>query len=186
MRIVSGRLRGRLINPPKNFRARPTTDFAKESLFNIIANHFDFEGLRVLDLFSGTGSIGYEFISRGAAMVHSVEKDYHHWQFIRNTVKQLDLKGLTPIKGDAFSFLKSCTHEYDIIFADPPYDLPGIDLLPEQVLDSSILAKDGWFILEHAGKYDFSDNYFFLECRVYGSVNFSIFKKKNPVQMLHE
>lgn len=115
MRIVSGSLRGRLINPPKNFRARPTTDYAKESLFNIIANHFDFEGLRVLDLFSGTGSISYEFISRGAALVDSVEKDFHHWQFIRNTANQLKLIGLNPIKGDSFSYIKSCNRQYDII-----------------------------------------------------------------------
>jgi len=179
MRIVSGNLRGRLINPPKNFRARPTTDFAKESLFNIIANHFDFEGLRVLDLFSGTGSISYEFISRGAKIVDSVEKDYHHWQFIRNTAKQLNLQGLNPIKIDAFIYLKGCAQEYDIVFADPPFDLHGIDALPDLILTKSLLTDGGWFIFEHSDKYNFSDNQYFLEHRAYGSVNFSIFQKKN-------
>lgn len=179
MRIVSGSLRGRLINPPKNFRARPTTDFAKESLFNIIANHFDFEGLRVLDLFSGTGSISYEFISRGAKLVDSVEKDFHHWQFIRNTVGRLKLNALNPIRADAFSFIKSCTKQYDIIFADPPYDLQGIDTLPQIIFNYPVIADGGWFILEHSKKYSFTDNQHFLEHRVYGSVNFSIFQKKN-------
>lgn len=178
MRIVSGSLRGRQINPPKNFRARPTTDFAKESIFNIISNHFEFEGLRVLDLFSGTGSISYEFISRGAALVDSVEKDFHHWQFIRNTAKQLNLQGLNPIRGDAFSFVKGCTKAYDIIFADPPYDFQGIDLLPEQILNCDILIDGGWFILEHSDKYNFTDNQHFLDHRAYGSVNFSVFHKK--------
>lgn len=179
MRIVSGSLRGRLINPPKNFRARPTTDFAKESLFNIIANHFDFEGLRVLDLFSGTGSISYEFISRGASVVDSVEKDFHHWQFIRNTANQLKLIGLNPIKGDSFSYIKSCNRQYDIIFADPPYDLQGIDTLPQIIFNHPVIVDGGWFILEHSNKYNFTDNQHFLEHRVYGSVNFSIFQKKN-------
>lgn len=179
MRIVSGSLRGRHINPPKNFRARPTTDFAKESIFNIISNHFDFDGLRVLDLFSGTGSISYEFISRGAAIVDSVEKDFHHWQFIRNTAHQFKLIGLNPIKVDAFIYLKGCAKEYDIVFADPPYDLQGIDALPELILPKSLLTDGGWFIFEHSDKYDFSGNQYFLERRVYGSVNFSIFQKKN-------
>lgn len=181
MRIVSGSFRGRLIKPPKNFRARPTTDFAKESIFNIIANHFDFEGLRVLDLFSGTGSISYEFISRGTPLVDAVEKDFHHWQFIRNTARQLKLTALNPIKGDAFSYIKSCTKQYDIIFADPPYDLLEIDTLPETILNSPMLAEGGWFILEHSNRYNFADNQHFLEHRVYGSVNFSIFQKKNLV-----
>lgn len=179
MRIVSGRLRGRQINPPKNFRARPTTDFAKESIFNIIANHFDFEGLVVLDLFSGTGSISYEFISRGAALVDAVEKDFHHWQFIRSTAKQFNLTVLNAIKHDAFSFLKGCSKCYDIVFADPPYDLQEIDVIPDMVMNSGIVREEGWFILEHSGRYDFSDNQFFLEHRTYGSVNFSIFQKKN-------
>lgn len=178
MRIISGSLKGRHINPPKNFRARPTTDFAKESIFNIIANHFDFEGLRVLDLFSGTGSISYEFISRGASLVDSVEKDYHHWLFIRNTAKLLNLQGLNSIRVDAFTYLNACANEYDIVFADPPYDLQGIGALPELILTKNLLTDGGWFIFEHSDKYDFTDNHYFLERRVYGSVNFSIFQKK--------
>lgn len=133
----------------------------------------------MLDLFSGTGSISYEFISRGAALVDSVEKDYHHWLFIRDTVRLLNLQGLNPIKVDAFTYLNGCAKEYDIVFADPPYDLRGIDVLPELILTKSILTNGGWFIFEHSDKYDFSDNHYFLERRVYGSVNFSIFQKKN-------
>ncbi len=179
MRIVSGRLRGRQINPPKNFRARPTTDFAKESLFNIIANHFDFEGLKVLDLFAGTGSISYEFISRGAHMVDAVEKDFHHWQFIKTTADLLKLSGLNPIKQDAFKYLKVCNKKYNLIFADPPYELIGIDLLPNIVMQSELLVENGWFILEHSSKYNFTENQLFREHREYGSVNFSIFEEKN-------
>ncbi|MDI3527188.1 MAG: rRNA (guanine966-N2)-methyltransferase [Tenuifilum sp.] len=178
MRIVSGRLKGRQINPPKSFRARPTTDFAKESIFNIISNNFDFEGLKVLDLFAGTGSISYEFVSRGVEFTDSVEKDFHHWRFIQDTKQKLGLDNLNPIKGDAFKFIATCSKVYDLIFADPPYSMEGIEKLPELILNSQILSENGWFILEHSNKYDFSDYQHFKEKRIYGSVNFSIFEKK--------
>jgi len=177
MRIVGGVFRGRQFNPPKNFHARPTTDFAKESLFNIISNSYDFEELSVLDLFSGTGSISLEFISRGAKHVDSVEKDFVHNRFIKETALKLGIKNLSAIKADAFSFVNRCSAKYNIIFADPPYDLKGIDQIPDLIFNREIIAEGGCFILEHSGNYKFDNHPFFLEHRSYGSVNFSFFKK---------
>ena len=127
MRIVSGILRGRIIQPPKNLRARPTTDFAKENLFNVIESHRDVEGADVLDLFAGTGSISYEFASRGAASVVSVEINAVHYDFIRRTARNFGLDRIHPVKANAFLYLKSCSKQFDLIFADPPYDIAGSD-----------------------------------------------------------
>lgn len=178
MRIVSGTCGGRLINPPKNFRARPTTDFAKENIFNVISSHFDIEQLTVLDLFSGTGSISYEFASRGAVSVTSVEMDSVHQQFIVNTIEKLKLGTIRPMRMNAFVFLKSCKISYDIIFADPPYDLDGTDVIPDKVFEKGMLNPSGWLIFEHSKAKDFSNHHNFIQKRVYGSVNFSIFANK--------
>lgn len=177
MRIVGGSFRGRMFNPPKNFQARPTTDFAKESLFNIINNNYDFEELKVLDLFSGTGSISFEFISRGAIQVDSVEMDFNHNRFIKETMQKLGIKNMLAIKADAFSFIKRCSTKYNIIFADPPYDLKGIDQIPDIIFNKGILGDGGCFILEHSANYKFDNHAFFSEHRSYGSVNFSFFTK---------
>ena len=125
MRIVSGKYKGRAINPPRNLRARPTTDFAKENLFNVLGNLVDFEQCDVLDLFAGTGSISYEFASRGARSVTSVEINPVHYNFIRQTAAQLGIGNLYPVKDNAFLYLKSCTNQFDVIFSDAPYDLEG-------------------------------------------------------------
>lgn len=178
MRIVSGTCGGRLIHPPKNFRARPTTDFAKENLFNVIASNFDLEELTILDLFSGTGSISYEFASRGALSVTSVEIDQVHQQFIIATIDKLKLNNIRPMRMNAFVFLKSCKLSYDIIFADPPYDLDGIDVIPDKVFEKGMLNPSGWLIFEHSKAKDFSSHPHFIQKRVYGSVNFSIFANK--------
>ncbi|MGE0076652.1 MAG: RsmD family RNA methyltransferase [Bacteroidales bacterium] len=177
MRIVGGTFRGRHFTPPKSFNARPTTDFAKESLFNIINNNYDFEELRVLDLFSGTGSISFEFISRGAVRVDSIEVNFVHNRFIKETAQKLGVANLSAIKADVFSFINRCSAKYSIIFADPPYDLKGIDQIPDIIFQRELLEDGGCFILEHSGSYMFTNHPFFKEHRAYGSVNFSFFAK---------
>jgi 16S rRNA (guanine(966)-N(2))-methyltransferase RsmD len=176
MRIISGKYKGRTIPVRKNFPSRPTTDFAKENLFNVLGNYFDFDELEVLDLFSGTGSISYEFASRECGRVVSVEKDYRSYGFIRSTISELKLTGISPVKMDAFKFIEKCDEKFDIVFADPPYDLINLAELPEKVLQANILKENGWFVLEHGKKHQFNDNQHIKDNRTYGSVHFSIFK----------
>ena len=176
MRIIGGKYKGRRINPPGNFKARPTTDFAREGLFNILNNRVDFENLFILDLFSGTGSISYEFASRGAASVHLVEKDVKHISGIRKTLKELDLENVRPIHIDVKAYLKTCSIRYDIVFADPPYELPWLSELPDLVTQAGIIKEDGFFILEHPRDLSFTGHKLFFEHRNYGGVNFSFFK----------
>ncbi|WP_308501681.1 RsmD family RNA methyltransferase [uncultured Alistipes sp.] len=177
MRIVSGKYKGRTINPPRNLRARPTTDFAKENLFNVLTNLVDFEECDVLDLFSGTGSISYEFASRGARSVTSVEINAVHYNFIRQTASQLGIDNLHPVKANVFLYLKSCTKQFDIIFSDAPYDLEGSEEVIRDVFDRDLLRPDGLLIFEHSKKMDFSHYNEFWQLRSYGSVQFSFFKK---------
>jgi 16S rRNA (guanine966-N2)-methyltransferase len=177
LRIVSGKYRGRTILPPKNLRARPTTDFAKEALFNILANRFDFEETDVLDLFSGTGSIGYEFASRGARSVEMVESNHTHHEFIRRTVQELKMDNVRAIKSDAFIYIERMSRQYDIIFADPPYELENIADIPGKIVASRLMKTETLVILEHGGNLDFSNEPFFFDHRKYGSVNFSFFRK---------
>lgn len=176
MRIVSGKYKGRLIKPPKNFKARPTTDFAKENLFNILTNHFDFGTTDVLDLFSGTGSITYEFASRGSSTVISVESNYKHQLFIKETIEELGLENVKSIKSDAFRYVKSCPKKFDIVFADPPYDLKEMESIPDFIFEQEILKSEGWLIVEHGDKTTFSRHPYFKEIRKYGGVNFSFFE----------
>ena len=178
MRIISGTHKGKVIFPAKNFRARPTTDFAKENLFNVLNNYIDIEGAVVLDLFSGTGSISYEFASRGAERIVSVELNYNHYSFIKKTIVQLGFKNINVFKTDVFIACKKLKGQsFDIIFADPPYDLEKIMDIPAAIFDNELLAPDGLAIIEHPGTVDFSSAPFFSEHRQYGSVNFSIFRK---------
>jgi len=176
MRIIGGRNKRRTINPPSNLRARPTTDFAKENLFNIISNNFDLEQVEVLDLFSGTGSISYEFASRGAQRVVSVEMNPTHHRFITAMARELDYGQMSAVRTNVFVYLKSIKDSFDIIFADPPYDLDGIEQIPEMIFNRGLLRAQGWLVLEHSSDKDFSDYPHFLEVRHYGSVNFSIFQ----------
>ncbi|MFO7844505.1 MAG: RsmD family RNA methyltransferase [Bacteroidales bacterium] len=180
MRIVSGTYKGRIIKPPKNFKARPTTDFAKENLFNILNNNFDFSELTVLDLFSGTGSISYEFASRGSMKVIAIEKNFKHQAFIKKTIEDYELKQIKTIKTDAFRFIKSCNEQFDIVFADPPYDLKEIESIPAFIFEHDMLKKNGWLIVEHGDKTNFSRQKGFKEQRKYGGVNFSIFENYEP------
>jgi 16S rRNA (guanine966-N2)-methyltransferase len=176
VRIISGKYRGRRINPPAGFNARPTTDYARESLFNILNNRIDFEAVEVLDLFSGTGSISYEFASRGALTVHLVEKDARSIAFIRRMADEMKLLNVKPLHVDVKAYLRACRYKYDIIFADPPYDLPWLSELPDLTINASILKGDGIFILEHPKSYNFAGHKYFFEHRDYGSVNFSFFR----------
>jgi 16S rRNA (guanine966-N2)-methyltransferase len=176
LRIVSGQYRGRTINPPKNFRARPTTDFAKEGLFNILVNRFNFEEIDVLDLFSGTGSIGYEFASRGAAIVEMVERNFQYSEFIRKTLDEFGIENARIIKSDVFTYIDHMNRPYDIVFADPPYELEGLAAIPDKVLGSRLLKENAWFILEHGGTISFKDHPKCFDHRNYGSVHFSFFK----------
>ena len=176
MRIIGGRLKGRRINPPSDFKARPTTDFAREGLFNILNNRVDFEGLDVLDLFSGTGSISYEFASRGVAAVHLVEKDMRHINGIKKMLRELDLENTKVIHIDVRTYLKACSVKYDIVFADPPYELPWLKELPDLVTQAGVIKDDGFFILEHPRDLSFAGHKLFFEHRNYGGVNFSFFK----------
>ena len=175
MRIVSGRFKGRIFTPPKNIKARPTTDIAKEGLFNIISNYYNFEEITVLDLFSGTGSISFEFASRGCQSVHLVEMDFTHFNFINKVKGELKLDQITPIRHNAFKFLKNCKLQFDIIFADPPYDIQGIEQIPEQVFAHQLLKPNGWLIVEHSKRTDLSSLINYKETRNYGNVHFSFF-----------
>ena len=177
MRIISGKYRGRAINPPKNLRARPTTDFAKENLFNILTNLVDFEECTVLDLFAGTGSISYEFASRGVKSVTAVEINAVHHNFIRTTARSLGADNIFAVKANVFLYLKSCPKRFDIVFSDAPYDLEGVEDIVGLVLNEDILAEEGIFIFEHSEKYNFENHPLFWQSRSYGSVQFTFFKK---------
>ena len=174
MRIISGIYGGRRLSPPKNITARPTTDFAKESLFNLLNNRMDLEGIDMLDLFAGTGGIGIECVSRGAREVTAVEIAHVQQNWIISCCKQLGIKNLSVIRGDVFKFLSACRTRYDLIFADPPYALDRIGELPDLTL--GLLKKDGWLVIEHGKDTDFTSHPNHIETRSYGSVHFSFFQ----------
>lgn len=175
MRIVGGTHRGRVITPPSNLRARPTTDFAKENLFNVLSNLVDFGESEVLDLFAGTGSVSYEFASRGVESVTAVEINAVHHEFIRKTAAKFGFSNLTSVKANAFLYLKSCPRRFDIVFADAPYDLKGSEEIIELVFANGILKEGGILIFEHSKGMDFSAHPRFTQSRNYGSVQFSFF-----------
>ncbi|MCQ2059044.1 MAG: 16S rRNA (guanine(966)-N(2))-methyltransferase RsmD [Bacteroidaceae bacterium] len=175
MRVIAGKYKHRHFAVPANFKARPTTDFAKENLFNVLTNLIDFEGVSALDLFAGTGSISLELLSRGAASVVSVELNSMHYNFIRKVMESVGDKGSIVIHSDVFKFLSHQKTPYDFIFADPPYALKEIAQIPDIILSKGLLAPDGLFVLEHGENLDFSSHPSFLQHREYGSVNFSFF-----------
>lgn len=177
MRIISGTHGGRMITPPKNLRARPTTDFAKENLFNVLGNMLDFDQVEVLDLFAGTGSISYEFASREVKAVTSVEINTVHYNFIRSTAKSFGFENLHPVKANVFLYLKSCAKQFDVIFSDAPYDLEGSEQVIDLVFERELLREGGILIFEHSKGKDFSSHPNFSRLRSYGSVQFSIFEK---------
>lgn len=178
MRIIRGKYGRRRFNVPTNITARPTTDFAKENIFNVLENMIDFEEEQpeALDLFAGTGAISFELLSRGCRTVTSVEKAATQAGFIRKVAKELGADNHTLVRGDALRFIETGAHPYDIVFADPPYNLPGFGEIPAKVLASKLLHPGSIFIIEHSKAYDFSTLAHFMEHRAYGSVNFSIFR----------
>lgn len=181
MRVISGIYRRRRFEVPKTFKARPTTDFAKENLFNVLtANYLSFEEEKpvALDLFAGTGSITIELISRGCSEVLSVEKDRSHYLFIKEVLKKLGTDVCKPIRGDVFKFISSCKMKFDFIFADPPYALKELEEVPRLILERDLLRNEGMFVMEHPKTFDFSGLPHFYQHREYGSVNFSIFLKE--------
>ena len=177
MRIIRGKYGRRRFDVPHNISARPTTDFARENVFNVIENLIDLEGLNALDLFAGTGAISFELLSRGCASVTAVEKASTQASFIRSVAERLGDKNLRLIRGDVFRFIASASQPFDFIFADPPYDLPRFGEIPGLVLESELMKEGTLFVMEHSRAFDFSDLPYFVEHRAYGSVNFSIFKR---------
>ena len=176
MRIISGIYGRRRFQIPPSFNARPTTDFAKENLFNVLSNLTDFEGLDGLDLFAGTGSLAFELLSRGCRSVTAVEQNRIHAAFIEKVDMTLQTGRLHLIRGDAFRFLHSAQKNmFDIVLADPPYDLPYLTEVPRLMIEKKILRENGIFVMEHSGKQDFSNLPFFQQHRIYGAVHFSIF-----------
>jgi len=167
-----------MIHPGKEFTARPTTDTAKESLFNILMNMYDLEEVEVLDLFSGTGSISYEFASRDCKYIEAVEMNYKHASFIHKTKQDLQFDQLKLIRTNVFQYLKTCSRKFDLIFADPPYDLEESETLPDIIFSKNLLKDGGMFILEHPKNMNFSTHEKLYDHRTYGSVNFSFFSNK--------
>src|ERR1700761_3829645 len=179
MRIIGGRLKGLRLNPPKNLPVRPTTDLAKEALFNILLNKIEFEGIKVLDLFSGTGNISLEFASRGAAQVVSVDRSIHCVNFLKDTARQHGLAQIKTYKADVLKYIQLETEQYDLIFADPPYDMSQIPELPKLIFDKNLLLPGGMLIVEHQSLQNLGNHAAFVEQRKYGYVSFSFFEAKN-------
>lgn len=175
MRIISGKYKSRRFDLPKNFKARPTTDFAKENIFNVTGNLIDLEDTVALDLFSGTGSIAFELLSRGCREVVCVEKDPVHYAFIRKVKAELAAENLIAVKTDVFRYIKSAKQTFDFIFADPPYSLPELPQIPEMIFSRQLLKPGSIFVMEHPKEQDFSHLSHFVRRRAYGAVNFSIF-----------
>ncbi len=176
MRIISGTLGGRKIHPPANMPyTRPTTDNAKEGLFNILQNNLEFEKLKTLDLFGGTGSITYELASRGAEDLTIVEKDTKMYEFIKKMVSDLEIVNVRIVKSEVFKFIKDCHEQFDFIFAGPPYALQTIDDLPREVFEQKLLKQNGWFALEHTPKNNYETFPYYKSSRNYGTTIFSFF-----------
>jgi len=177
MRIISGKYKSRRFDVPKSFKARPTTDFAKENLFNVVANLLDLDETTALDLFAGTGSITFELVSRGCNKVVCVENEAVHYAFIKKVKAKLKVENLDTLKTDVFKYIELAGRTFDFIFADPPYALKDLPRIPEMIFLHNLLNPEGIFVLEHPKEYDFSALPHFLQHRVYGSVNFTIFYK---------
>lgn len=186
MRIISGKFKGRRFHPPADkWPTRPTTDFAKEGLFNILVNHLDFEGLKVLDLFGGTGSHSYEFISRGCKDVTYVDKFGGCLKFVKKTAEKLDIQDFIKIvNSDVFKFIERTTEKYDYIFAGPPYPLPTLDTIPSKIFEHDLLKSGGWLVLEHNPNHRFDDDPHFFQKRNYGKTIFSFFEQ--PVETVSD
>jgi 16S rRNA (guanine966-N2)-methyltransferase len=177
MRIIGGKWGGRKLHPPTKMPfTRPTTDIAKEGLFNILQNQLDFEGISTLDLFGGTGAISYELASRGAAQLTIVEKDPQMFAFIKKNIEDLRIEGVRLVQSEVFRFLETCTQQFDFIFAGPPYALQTIDELPRIIIQKKLLNEEGLFVLEHTPRNQYDDYPGFIRQRNYGTTVFSFFE----------
>ena len=177
MRIIGGHLKGKAVTPPLNYKARPTTDFAREGLFNILDNEYEFDGLRILDLFGGTGAVSFEFASRGAGKVYCIEMARENASFIKKEASRLGAQDcVTVVRDNVFDFIPICREKFDIVFADPPYALEGLETLPDKVLSEGIVHPGGYFILEHGDEHSFTTHPRFIKERCYGRVHFSFFE----------
>lgn len=176
MRIIGGALKGKTILPPAGYKARPTTDFAREALFNILDNEYEFEDLKVLDLFGGTGAVSFEFGSRGIGRVWCVEMARENASFIKREAQRLGLDNVTMVRDNVFDFLTVCHEKFDIVFADPPYAIEGLETIPDKVFAADILHPDCYFILEHGGEHSFMEHPHFFKEKEYGRVHFTFFK----------
>ena len=178
MRIIAGTLRGRRLNPPDRLPVRPTTDMARESLFNILNNYVDYEECTVLDLFAGTGAVSFEFVSRGAKAVTAIDINAQCTEFIKQSALKMNVRNLHVVRADVFDLLKRANQRFDIVFADSPYALEELPLLPDLVFDKGLLTDDGIFVLEHPREYQFEEHPHFWQHRAYGKVNFTFFANK--------
>ena len=178
MRIIAGNLRGRRLNPPANLPVRPTTDMARESLFNILNNYVDFEECTVMDLFAGTGAVSFEFVSRGVREVTSIDINAQCTDYIKAESTRMDIHNIHVVRADVFDLLKRANRKFDIVFADPPYAIEVLPTLPDLVFERKVLTDDGIFILEHPAEYSFEEHPHFWQHRNYGKVNFTFFAQK--------
>ncbi len=180
MRITGGQWKGRRPKIAKGFRGRPTTDFGREGLFNLLRSRAEIAEAVVLDLFAGTGMVGLEFMSRGAESVTSVELDARATKGLSQLARDWELDQWHIVRGDAVQFARKSLTQFDLVFADPPFDLPQLTKLPEAVLSGSLLVPGGWFILEHGERTDVSEASHYIETRKYGHVHFSLFQTPKP------
>lgn len=178
MRIISGKHKGIRFNPPQNIPTRPTTDFAKEGLFNMLNNYYNFENVKFLDLFGGTGSISYEFASRGCTDITNIEKFPKCAAFIQKTAQEMKFEGFKSYCMDVFTYMGNCRETFDLIFAGPPYALENLDAIPDIIIEKKIIEGDGWFIMEHNPNHHFDLHPHFYMKRNYGDTIFSIFTNK--------
>ena len=179
MRIIGGRLGGLRLNPPNNLPVRPTTDIAKEALFNILQNRLEFDDLNCLDLFAGTGNISFELASREVKQVDSIDLHFKCVQYINETAKKMNLEQIKAKKADVFKFINSCKNTYDLIFADPPYDIPKLPQLPKLIFENNLLTDNGLLIVEHPSSRQMEEHPNFIETRKYGYSSFSFYT--NPL-----
>ena len=175
MRVIGGVLKGRRFSPPRQFKGRPTTDFGREGLFNLLRSRIDLEGLEALDLFAGSGAVSFELASRGAVSVVSVERDAAACRYIQKQAQDFGLDAIRVLRADAFAFLGRAVTQFDLVFADPPYTEPKLEELPDMVRQAGLVAKGGLFVLEHGDRRNFSEADGFVEMRKYGHVHFSFF-----------
>lgn len=186
MRIIGGSLKGIRFEPPKNIPTRPTTDFAKEGLFNTLNNSYNFENIKVLDLFGGTGSISYEFASRGCEDITTVEIFPKCADFIKQTVQKHKLNAIKVLRMDVFDYIKTCNQKFHVIFAGPPYPLPNLATIPDLIFDHQLVEGEGWFILEHNPNHNFEKHSHYFKNKNYGTTIFSIFTNKTQEERAAE